>query len=451
MKKLIIWSSLILSPAFANVVAVDTQNFNTTTNGIDFVTVQSSETLEPGIFNLGLFFNYAKNTLPYFDGGKEDDSILAADFNVGVGLAKNWDFGVSFPWVLKQDLNTNADLGYFGKTGNTEIRLNTKYRFMGNEDHGLAAVFSVSFNQIENNPFTGDRSGPIYTFELAGDTTLSNKVALGANVGYRFRDPGAQLPDFPEIEPFQNQWIASLAASYYLNDADLKLITEIYGSLPAKDTELNTNRKQSSLEWIAGIKYQASSSIALHAGGGTEILNGSATPDWRVYTGINWTFGPLFKAVDTPAATPNQLDSVYKIVETDEGTELIDVANFDYEPQENERFVIKDIKFAFNSDELDTRSLTNLDKFARYLKRPPQIELVVIEGHTDSVGSAAYNLDLSKRRAKAVGDYLVKAHGLPLAKVKAYGYGESRPLADNGNFQGRERNRRVEFKVKRRR
>ena len=53
-----------IGTAQANVVGIDAQNFNPTSNGIDFVTVQSSETLEPGIVNLGLFFNYAINTLP---------------------------------------------------------------------------------------------------------------------------------------------------------------------------------------------------------------------------------------------------------------------------------------------------------------------------------------------------------------------------------------------------
>jgi outer membrane protein OmpA-like peptidoglycan-associated protein len=70
----------------------------------------------------------------------------------------------------------------------------------------------------------------------------------------------------------------------------------------------------------------------------------------------------------------------------------------------------------------------------------------VIEGHTDSIGYADYNLDLSRRRADNVRDTLV-AFGLPAAKVSANGYGAQKPIASNGNFQGRALNRRVEFKV----
>ncbi len=55
---------LALNPVtHANVVGTDVQNFNPTTSGLDFVTVQSSETLEPGFINFGLFLNYTKNTL----------------------------------------------------------------------------------------------------------------------------------------------------------------------------------------------------------------------------------------------------------------------------------------------------------------------------------------------------------------------------------------------------
>src|SRR5580698_8410041 len=95
------------SVAQANVVGTDTQNFNTTTDGLDFVTVQSSETLKPGIFNLGLFFNYAVNTLPYFEANPSNrsgynDSLTSSDANIGVGILKNWDAGISFPAVLSQ-------------------------------------------------------------------------------------------------------------------------------------------------------------------------------------------------------------------------------------------------------------------------------------------------------------------------------------------------------------
>ncbi len=442
---------LLATPLKANVIGTDAQNFNSISSGLDFVTVQSSETLAPGVVNLGLFFNYAKNTLPYFSSGEENDSLLIADMNIGLGLTKNWDIGLSLPYLIDQSVKSTASGGQFVDSGITEYRINTKYRLFGNNEGGVALVGTVNINRIENNPFAGVNAGPTYNLEVAADTTIS-KVALGANIGYRFRDPGEQNTSIPEISPFKNQWIASLAASYYLTSINLKLIGEIFGSWPAEKSTLNTHRELSSLEWLAGIKYNASQNLAIHAGGGTELMQGSATPDWRVYTGINWTFGPLFKKERkiNPITKKAESSPIYK-VKRDDNEEVISIEEDDLDGPiaEEESFLIRDILFEFNSDQLDQVSLQTLDKFATYLKRPPALEQLIIEGHTDSIGSDKYNLDLSKRRAISVGKYLIDNHRIPVSKIRAIGYGEAQPIADNGNFQGREQNRRVEFKVSR--
>jgi len=66
----------------------------------------------------------------------------------------------------------------------------------------------------------------------------------------------------------------------------------------------------------------------------------------------------------------------------------------------------------------------------------------LIEGHTDSIGSDAYNLKLSDRRAKAVYDYLT-SRGVDPARLSSIGHGESKPIADNATDEGRQLNRRV--------
>lgn len=434
----------------ANVIGTDAQNFNSITSGLDFVTVQSSETLEPGVFNLGLFLNYAKNTLPYFSNGDENDSLLIADMNVGFGLSKNWDFGVSFPYLMDQSVKSTTVGGQFVDHGFTEYRFNTKYRLLGNSEGGLAVIGTVNFNRIENNPFAGVGAGPTYNLELAADTTYK-KIALALNAGYRFRDPGAQVTSVPEIAPFQNQWIGSMAASYYITKINLKVITEIFGSWPDKKSPLNTQRELSSLEWLAGVKYNATQEISLHAGGGTELIQGSATPDWRVYTGINWTFGPVFKKEPVINPITNQESTAVYKVKRDANEKIVSIEEDDLTGpvEEEESFLVKDILFEFNSDVLDEDSLQTLDKFAVYLKRPPALEQLIVEGHTDSIGGDKYNVELSKKRAISVAKYLAEKHRIPVSKIRAIGYGETRPIADNGNYQGREQNRRVEFQVTR--
>src|SRR4051794_3857111 len=98
------------SVSYGNVVGPDPENFNPSTSGLDFVTVQSSQTLEPGIFNLGLFSDYAVNSLPHYDNLVSlnrvhlNDFLLFAHLAVGVGLSDNWDAGISFPFLMKEDV-----------------------------------------------------------------------------------------------------------------------------------------------------------------------------------------------------------------------------------------------------------------------------------------------------------------------------------------------------------
>ncbi len=69
---------------------------------------------------------------------------------------------------------------------------------------------------------------------------------------------------------------------------------------------------------------------------------------------------------------------------------------------------------------------------------------IVVEGHTDSYGDDQANLNLSRRRAEAIGAYLTGTLGVTASRVSAIGYGETQPIASNDTPQGRERNRRID-------
>ena len=86
-----------------------------------------------------------------------------------------------------------------------------------------------------------------------------------------------------------------------------------------------------------------------------------------------------------------------------------------------------------------------MDEAIRILKENPEIR-VRIEGHTDWVGTEAYNQGLSERRARAVKDFLVSG-GIEASRQQMMGYGETQPMADNGTSEGRAMNRRAELKV----
>jgi len=103
----------------------------------------------------------------------------------------------------------------------------------------------------------------------------------------------------------------------------------------------------------------------------------------------------------------------------------------------------QDILFATNSTSLTGSLQNDLYTLAGSLNRYPNTTVNVL-GHTDNVGAAAYNLDLSQRRAHAVASVLINS-GVSAARVRAIGIGEDRPIADNLTAQGRQQNRRVEI------
>ncbi|WP_061243004.1 OmpA family protein [Pseudomonas composti] len=105
-----------------------------------------------------------------------------------------------------------------------------------------------------------------------------------------------------------------------------------------------------------------------------------------------------------------------------------------------------DVKFDFDKAQVKQESYGDIKALADFMKQYPQTSTVV-EGHTDSVGSDAYNQGLSERRATAVRDVLVNQYGVESGRVQAVGYGESRPVADNATAEGRAINRRVEAEV----
>lgn len=103
------------------------------------------------------------------------------------------------------------------------------------------------------------------------------------------------------------------------------------------------------------------------------------------------------------------------------------------------------IFFAFAKAVIQSKSFPLLDEIAQALVDHPTF-LIRIEGHTDSIGSAASNLKLSQARANAVREYLIRK-GIAPERLKAVGYGEDRPIDDNSTEAGRAVNRRVEFHI----
>ncbi len=106
---------------------------------------------------------------------------------------------------------------------------------------------------------------------------------------------------------------------------------------------------------------------------------------------------------------------------------------------------LPEITFAVDSTTISPGLRSALDEVANSLQRYPN-SLIDVMGHTDSTGSDAYNLDLSRRRAEAVKAYLVM-RGVNGSRIASVGYGEQYPKASNDTAEGRALNRRVEVRI----
>ena len=148
---------------------------------------------------------------------------------------------------------------------------------------------------------------------------------------------------------------------------------------------------------------------------------GSAAPDT-----VSQTVKIAYRCSQSPSSTPAHATVLEKA--------LLETGRVD----------VYDIYFDFNSDRIREESAPTLKEIADVLRRHPDWNLA-IEGHTDSIGSGAANLDLSQRRAGSVKAALVTSFSIGADRLTTSGYGEARPRDRNDTLDGRARNRRVEL------
>jgi outer membrane protein OmpA-like peptidoglycan-associated protein len=181
------------------------------------------------------------------------------------------------------------------------------------------------------------------------------------------------------------------------------------------------------------------STVAMAADDWDYAVNSSDTV-WRNSSGECWhmgwrdeTFKPLPDCGDAVVAVEVEVEVV-------EPEPVVEPA-----PAAPVAIVLTNVGFASNSDELTPESQPALDDMAEQIKQHPEITKIDVVGHTDNTGAAAYNKDLSQRRAQSVVDYMTSV-GVTVP-MTAIGMGEEEPVADNNTREGRAQNRRVEMDI----
>ncbi|WP_416770094.1 OmpA family protein [Pseudomonas sp. RHF3.3-3] len=204
-----------------------------------------------------------------------------------------------------------------------------------------------------------------------------------------------------------------------------------HGSLTNVAADGHTGRDQSTfLTTGAGAKWYITDNLYARAGVEADYKLDNGKWDYAALVGLGVNFGGSGgKVAPAPAPAPVAQEPAPA-------------------PEAPVAEVVKvelDVKFDFNKAVVKPNSYGDVQNLADFMKQYPQTTTVVA-GHTDSIGTDAYNQKLSQRRADAVKQILVK-DGIAPSRVQSVGYGKTRPVADNATEAGRAINRRVEASV----
>lgn len=154
------------------------------------------------------------------------------------------------------------------------------------------------------------------------------------------------------------------------------------------------------------------------------------------------------KAKYVPVVVPAEPTVQYvrdTVVVTETKTDTVYVRDVQEKEREINDALLNAVLFDFDSYKLTDEAKGILDNAAAWLKENDDVD-VTVEGHTDSIGTEAYNQTLSENRAKTVADYLI-GKGVAAKRLSTVGYGKTRPATDNSTPEARHQNRRIEFRL----
>jgi outer membrane protein OmpA-like peptidoglycan-associated protein len=439
-------------------------------------------------YGVAAILDYSAGLLSLELGGQREE-LLAHRLSLhllGAYSLGRLELGVHLPVALWQDSDfsfltrqgvTGPLVAPIAKTALGDLRLGAKLPLL-REDRfpiGLAAMLDLRLPTGNGDAFYSDGLSVVPSAIV---TRTFGRVRLDGQLGYDFRRTGqyAQLV-------VHDGWTFGAGANVDLPRLwrleRWRAIAEIIGGWP-RGYDLSGERYRAPLSARGGLRWFAWRDLAVEAGGGAGLGDaGYGREAWRVFAGLRWVPKP---AAALPPdddwdhdGVPNAKDQCPREpgpaeldgcpdrdgdgipdkddkcpdqpgpVQNDgcpiaEGEPLVEI--------ETERLSLKDaIHFDTAKDTIKSESFKILDQVAALLKQHTELKRIRIEGHTDNVGSASYNKDLSQRRARSVLRYLVDRGGVQAARLESAGYGFERPVASNATAVGRSKNRRVDFTI----
>jgi OmpA-OmpF porin, OOP family len=274
---------------------------------------------------------------------------------------------------------------------------------------------------------------------------LSNGNLFGGSVGYYLTDDvelGLSYGEYHDIRSENGTGnknikgnMAGLDATYHFGEPGVGLrpyVSAGFAHQNISNVPARTGRDHSTFANVGtGVKYFITENLFARAGVDGMYNIDANEAEWAAGVGVGMNFGGGSKPAPAPAPVA-MVEPTPEPVQAEEPMEMVRVE--------------LDVKFDFDKDRVKEESYSDIKNLADFMNQYPQTRTTV-EGHTDSVGTDAYNQKLSERRANAVRQVLVNQYGVSGERVNAVGYGESRPVADNASDAGRAINRRVEAEV----
>jgi outer membrane protein OmpA-like peptidoglycan-associated protein len=490
---------LATTSATAQDARFDVQLFRPSGAPQDLVMVGQSRPLSHLSASGGFFFNFSLDPLVLVnkEGGSSNKvlsivgSRLQLDAIATVGLLDWAEVGVDMPLVLAQAGDNLEAIGTEGPIQGYvlgDLRLTGKVAIPGlrrrAEDSGLGAALTLGLSLPTGDQLAFASDGEFtYTPGLVVDYRFSNGVLVSAAGGLWNRPDhifnGTLVGD---MAPF------GLATEIpILRSRGITAVGMVHGAVGLD--KLPTQPRDVPAELLFGLRWYSSTGLTFTVGGGGGCGCSLQAPSLRFFSSIVWVpaktseweaLEKFKKPPEPPPPPPPDTDGDGVTDDKDvcpKESGLLDrggcpIRDADGDGVEdgidrcpnvaagpggkggcpmariagNKILILEPVNFATDQDVILSESFPVLEEVSQVLKTHPEIQRVLIEGHTDSRAGEVYNLDLSKRRAASVRSYLEES-GVESERLCSQGFGQSRPVAENDNEEGMARNRRVEFTI----
>jgi OmpA-OmpF porin, OOP family len=334
-----------------------------------------------------------------------DDSFWYGGINIGQSRAK-----IDDPRITSQLLGSGAT-----STSISDDHTDTAYKLFGgyqfNKNFALEAgyfdlgKFGFTANTVPAGTLSGNIKLQGLNFDAVGMLPLADKFSVFGRLG--------------------------------LNYAQAKDNFTSTGAV-AVPTNPNPSKNATNYEAGVGVQYDFTESLGMRVEAERYRIDDAVgnKGDINMYSlGLIYRFGQNKPAPAPEAATPPPPPPV---VEAEPVLVIVPVI-----VKTQQYCSILDIQFEIKQSEMQREEKEKLGVVGTFMKKYPDTT-AVIEGHTDNVGTREYNQKLSQQRADSVVSYLVDTFHIDPSRLKAVGYGEMHPIADNSTMEGRQANRRID-------